>query len=60
MTEHRIIKSKSYFLRQSVDSGCVLFDMKCREHIINSQTKVTRSQRSIDRADSDVKWLDMQ
>lgn len=40
--------------------GCVLFVMKWCEHIINSQRKVTRSQRSVDRADSDVKWLDMQ
>lgn len=56
----RAAKTKPYFLCQSVDSGCVLFVMKWCEHIINSQRKVTWSQRSIDRADSDVKWLDMQ
>lgn len=33
--------------------------MKCPEHIINSQPKLTWGQRSIDRADSDVKWLDV-
>lgn len=53
-------KTKTRFLCQPVYSGCVLFVMKWCEHIINSQRKVTWSQRSIDRADSDVKWLDVQ
>lgn len=38
----------------------VLLVVKWCEHIINSRPKVTPSQRSIDRADSDVKWLDVQ
>lgn len=56
----RATKTMTHFLCQSVYSGCVLFAMKWSEHIINSQRKVTWSQRSIDRADSDVKWLNMQ
>lgn len=53
-------ETKTHSLCQCVYSGCVLFVMNWCEHIINSQLKVTRSQRSIDRADSDVKWPDVQ